>query len=42
VDVYRLRKTGTSDEMTTLAEEQAKLLRELDEQFRIVRENLER
>lgn len=42
VDVYWLRKTGASDEMQALAEEQSKLLRELDEKYRIVRENLER
>lgn len=42
VDVYWLRKSGASDEMQALAEEQSKLLRELDEKYRIVRENLER
>ncbi|MDP2306373.1 MAG: tetratricopeptide repeat protein [Pseudomonadota bacterium] len=42
VDVYWLRKTAVSDEMTALGREQALLLRELDDQFRIVRENLDR
>ncbi len=42
VDVYWLRKTAVSDEMTALGKEQALLLRELDDQFRIVRENLDR
>lgn len=42
VDVYWLKKSAASDQMTELGEEQARLLRELDDQFRIVRENLER
>ncbi|MFZ5475982.1 MAG: tetratricopeptide repeat protein [Myxococcota bacterium] len=42
VDVYWLRKSGASDEREELITEQNKLLRELDEQFRIVRENLDR
>jgi TolA-binding protein len=42
VDVYWLRKSAVSDEMTALGKEQARLLRELDDQFRIVRENLDR
>lgn len=42
VDVYWLRKSATSEQMTELGEEQSRLLRELDQQFRIVRENLER
>jgi TolA-binding protein len=42
VDVYWLRKSATSEEMTSLAVEQSRLLRELDERYRIVRENLER
>ncbi len=42
VDVYWLRKSAASDQMTELGEEQARLLRELDDQFRIVRENLDR
>ena len=42
VDVYWLRKTGASDDMQLLAEEQRELLQELDQQYRIVRENLDR
>ncbi|MDP2317277.1 MAG: tetratricopeptide repeat protein [Pseudomonadota bacterium] len=42
VDVYWLRKAAASDEMMVLGKEQARLLRELDDQFRIVRENLDR
>jgi tetratricopeptide (TPR) repeat protein len=42
VDVYWLRKSAASDEMAALGEEQSRLLRELDTQFRLVRENLDR
>jgi tetratricopeptide (TPR) repeat protein len=42
VDVYWLRKSSASEEMTSLAQEQRRLLSELDEQYRIVRENLVR
>ena len=42
VDVYWLRKTAATDKMDELGEEQVRLLQELDDQFRIVRENLER
>lgn len=42
IDVYWLRKTSTSDQMEALNEEQQRLLRELDERFRVIRENVER
>lgn len=42
VDVYWLRKTGTTDEIAALNADRARLMRELDEQFRIVRENLDK
>jgi len=42
VDVYWLRKTGTTDEIAALNAERSRLIRELDEQFRLVRENLEK
>jgi hypothetical protein len=42
VDVYWLLKSDTSTEMVELGEEQSRLLRELDKQFRLVRENLDR
>jgi TolA-binding protein len=42
VDVYWLRKSQTSDDMTTLAEDQSRLLEELDERFWILRESAER
>lgn len=42
VDVYWMRKAEASDEMQFMAEEQSRLLRELDEEYRIIRENLER
>jgi tetratricopeptide (TPR) repeat protein len=42
VDVYWLRKSDASKRMEDLGLEQARLLRELDDQFRIVRENLDR
>lgn len=42
VDVYWLRKTSTSDQMEVLNEEQQRLLRELDERFRVIRENANR
>ncbi len=40
VDVYWLRKTGTTDEMETLTAEQAHLLQELDEKFRVIQEDV--
>ncbi len=42
VDVYWLRKTQSADDLTRLAKEQSRLIRELQEQYRIVQENLER
>lgn len=42
VDVYWLLKSDASTEMVELGEEQSRLLRELDQQFRLVRENLDR
>ncbi len=42
VDVYWLRKSSTTDEIAALGAEQRRLLDELDAQFRIVRENLDR
>lgn len=42
VDVYWLRKSGTTDEIAALNAERTRLMRELDDQFRIVRENLDK
>jgi hypothetical protein len=42
VDVYWLRKTGTTDEIAALNAERTRLMRQLDDQFRLVRENLEK
>jgi hypothetical protein len=42
VDTYWLRKSGTSDEMEFLVKEQTRLLNDLDEQYRMIRENLDR
>jgi TolA-binding protein len=40
VDVYWVRKTNTTDAMDMLTSEQARLLQELDERFRVIKENL--
>ena len=42
VDVYWLRKTATTDEIATLNAERTRLMRQLDDQFRLVRENLDK
>lgn len=40
VDVYWVRKSNTTDAMDMLTAEQARLLQELDERFRVMKENL--
>lgn len=40
VDVYWVRKSNTTDAMDMLTTEQARLLQELDERFRVMKENL--
>ncbi|GDX78631.1 hypothetical protein LBMAG42_04420 [Deltaproteobacteria bacterium] len=42
VDVYWLRRMENNDEQDTLVDERASMLHELDERFRVIRENLER
>lgn len=42
VDVYWIRKSETADEQDELIAQQAKLLAELNDRFRIIRENLDR
>jgi tetratricopeptide (TPR) repeat protein len=42
VDVYWIRKSETSDEQDALVAQQAKLLQELNDRFRVIRENLDR
>lgn len=42
VDVYWLRKSETGEEQDLLIKQQAEMLQELDDRFRIIRENLDR
>jgi len=42
VDVYWVRKQQTAEEMQATIKQQAEMLTELNEQYRIIRENLER
>jgi hypothetical protein len=42
VDVYWIRKSETSDEEDALIAQQAKLLQDLNDRFRLIRENLDR
>lgn len=42
VDVYWIRKSETADEQSELIAQRAKLLADLNERFRIIRENLDR